>query len=94
MDEVLQSSGKGSLIIDYYRKNNILNDGIRTTLVDLIISYMITKQIPMSISLAKSMAEQIVAMFKTEIEVFILFHITTIFFIINYFGILYRTHIL
>lgn len=39
------------------------------------------------------MADQIVAMFKTEIEVFILFHITTTFFIINYFGILYRIHI-
>ncbi|KAF0707156.1 Uncharacterized protein FWK35_00032435 [Aphis craccivora] len=43
LDEVLQSSGKGSLIIDYYRKNNKLNNGITTTLVDFIISYMITK---------------------------------------------------
>ncbi|KAL4152699.1 hypothetical protein QTP88_000532 [Uroleucon formosanum] len=40
--EVLQSSGKSPLIIHYYKKHNKLNDGIRTTLVDLIISHMDT----------------------------------------------------
>ncbi|KAL4113873.1 hypothetical protein QTP88_017431 [Uroleucon formosanum] len=68
LDEVLQSSGKGPLIVDYYKKHNKLNDGIRTTLVDLIVSHMVTKHIPMPISLAKCMANQIVAMLKTEIE--------------------------
>lgn len=73
LDEILQSSRKESLTIDYYKKNNKLNDGIRITLVDLIRSHMVTKHIPMSFSLAKSLANQIVAMFKTEIEIFILF---------------------
>lgn len=39
LDKVLQSSGKGSLILDYYKNHNKLNDGIRTTLVDIILIY-------------------------------------------------------
>lgn len=50
LDEILQSSRKESLTIDYYKKNNKLNDGIRITLVDLIRSHMVTKHIPMSFS--------------------------------------------
>ncbi|KAL5239094.1 hypothetical protein ACI65C_006504 [Semiaphis heraclei] len=37
VDVILNSSTQGSLILDYYRQNNKLNDGIRSTLVDILI---------------------------------------------------------
>lgn len=69
LDEILNQSEQGSLILNYYEKHNKLNDGIRTTLVDLLIGYILTKKIQMSVGLAESMANEIVAMFKTETKV-------------------------
>jgi len=69
VDEILNSSPQGHLIIDYYRKNNKLNDGIRTTLVDIVIGYIISNNIQMSVSVAESLSNQIVAMFSSEIKV-------------------------
>lgn len=69
VDEVLTSSTQGSLILDYFKTHNKLNDGIRATLVDILIAQVLSQQIPMSVSLAESLANQIVAMFKTEVKV-------------------------
>ncbi|XP_029346099.1 uncharacterized protein LOC115034203 [Acyrthosiphon pisum] len=68
VDEVLALSTQGSLILDYFKTHNKLNDGIRATLVDILIAQVLSQQIPMSVSLAESLANQIVAMFKTEVK--------------------------
>lgn len=67
--EILSSSSQGHLILEFYRKNNKLNDGIRTTLVDIIISYIISMKIPMSVNISESMADQIVTLFPSEVKV-------------------------
>lgn len=68
VDVILNSSTQGSLILDYYRQNNKLNDGIRSTLVDILIGQVLSQRIPMSVSLAESIADQIVAIFNSEIK--------------------------
>lgn len=67
--EILNSCTRGNLIVDYYKKKNRLNDGIRTTLVELLISHMITNNIPMSVNISESIADQIVTMFSSEVKV-------------------------
>lgn len=65
---ILANSTRGKLLIDYYNIHKELNDTIRGNLVDLIIHDIISNDVPMSISLAESVAEQIVAMFPSEIK--------------------------
>ncbi|KAL5236318.1 hypothetical protein ACI65C_003728 [Semiaphis heraclei] len=48
VDEVLTMSTQGSLILDYFKTHNKLNDGIRATLVDILIGQVLSQQIPMS----------------------------------------------
>lgn len=67
--DILKSSPQGHLILEYYKKYNKLNDGIRTTLVDIVIGYIISNNIPMSVNVAESLSNQIVAMFSSEIKV-------------------------
>lgn len=67
--EILNSSPQGHLILEYYRKNNKFNDGIRTALVDMVIGYIISNNIPMSVNVAESLSNQIVAMFSSAIKV-------------------------
>jgi len=69
VDEVLTMSTQGSLILDYFKTHNKLNDSLRATLVDILIGQVLSQQIPMSVSMAESLADQIVAMFKTEVKV-------------------------
>lgn len=65
---ILANSTRGKLLIDYYNIHKELNDTIRGNLVDLIIHDIISNDVPMSISLAESVAEQIVTMFPSEIK--------------------------
>jgi len=69
LQEVLNSTTTGKMILDYYKNNNKFNNSIRTLLVDVIISYIITKQIPMSVNLASSIGSDIVKMFQSEVKV-------------------------
>jgi len=69
LQEVLNSTTTGKMILDYYKNNKKLNNNIRTLLVDAIISYIITKQIPMSVNLASSIGSDIVKIFQTEVKV-------------------------
>jgi len=69
VDEVLNSTTQGALILNYYEKYNKLNDGIRSTLVDILIGRVLSEKISMSVSLAESIANQIVTMFKSEVKV-------------------------
>lgn len=71
VEEVLNSTTQGALILNYYVKNNKLNDGIRSTLVDILIGHVISQKLPMSVILAESIADQIVVMFKSEVKVII-----------------------
>ncbi|KAF0754168.1 Uncharacterized protein FWK35_00019550 [Aphis craccivora] len=68
LQEVLNSTTTGKMILDYYKINNKFNNSIRTLLVDVIISYIITKQIPMSVNLASSIGSDIVKMFQSEVK--------------------------
>jgi len=65
---ILANSSKGKLLIDYYNTNMELNVTIRGNLVDLIIHDIISNNIPMSISLAECVAEEIANMFPSEIK--------------------------
>ncbi|CAI6354025.1 unnamed protein product [Macrosiphum euphorbiae] len=68
LGEILNASLTGKMIIDYFKVNSRLNNNIRVLLVDSIISFVITKKIPMSINLADSIATYIVAMFPSEVK--------------------------
>lgn len=67
--DVLNLSNTGIMILQYYKSNQKLNDGIRVMLVDTIINWVITKKIHMSVCLAEQLANQVVAMFPTEVKV-------------------------
>lgn len=69
LGEVLKGSNTGTMIIEFFKTNNKLNDGIRSILVETIINYLITNKISMSVHLAEQLANNIVAMFPTEIKV-------------------------
>lgn len=61
LNDILNSSTTGTMIIDYYKANNNLNDNIRSLLVDNVINYVIRNNLPMSVSLADCIGNQIVA---------------------------------
>lgn len=65
---ILANSTRGKLLLDYYEIHKELNDTIRGNLVDLVVHDIISKNIPMSISLSESVAEQIAIMFPSEIK--------------------------
>lgn len=67
--EILNSSTHGNMIVNYFKSNNKLNDSKRTMLVDLIINYVITSKISMSVNVADSIASQIESLFPIEIKV-------------------------
>jgi len=69
LSNILTSSTTGSMIIDYYKINNKLNDNIRSLLVETVISYIITTKKQMSVNLADYIGNQIIAMFPSEVKV-------------------------
>jgi len=69
LQNVLTSSAQGSLILDYYNKNKILNESCRNILVEIIISDVIKRDGVMTLKLANCIAEAIVGSFPTEIKV-------------------------
>lgn len=70
-NELLNSTTQGPLILNYYEKNSKLNDGIRLTLVDILIGHELSQKIAMSVTIAESIADQVVVMFKSEVKVII-----------------------
>ncbi|XP_050063977.1 uncharacterized protein LOC126552899 [Aphis gossypii] len=68
LGEVLNSSNTGLMILQYYKSNQKLNDGIRSMLVDTVINWVITKKINMSVNLAEQLANQLVSIFPTEVK--------------------------
>jgi hypothetical protein len=66
---ILNASTTGGMILDYYKTNNRFNDNIRSLLVDIIISYIITKKMIMSVNLADFIDDKIISMFPSEVKV-------------------------
>lgn len=66
---VVKDSSNGKLVLDYFNVYKKLNDSIRCKLVDMIIHYIISSKMPMTIKLADSIADQIICMFSSEVKV-------------------------
>jgi len=71
LHSVLTSNPNGSLILDYYKKHNVLNESCRNMLVEIIISDIIKNGSAMTVGLANSIANAIVGTFHSEIKVII-----------------------
>lgn len=69
LGEILNETTTGTMIIDYYKEHNKLNSNIRSLLVETIISYVITKNMCMSVYLAETIANHIITMFPSEVKV-------------------------
>lgn len=65
----VKDSPNGKLVLDYFKIYKKLNDSIRCKLVDMIIHYIISSKMPMTIKLADSIADQIVCMLSSEVKV-------------------------
>lgn len=66
---VVKDSPNWKLVLDYFNIYKKMNDSIRCKLVDMIIHYIISSKMPMTIKLADSIADQIVCMFSSEVKV-------------------------
>lgn len=69
LDKILLNNVQGSLILDYYKTNSVLNESCRNLLVEIIINNLITNQTNMTIKLANCIADVIVTAFPSEIKV-------------------------
>lgn len=69
LQNVLTNNAQGSLILDYYNKNKVLNESCRNILVETIISDIIQRDGVMTLKLENCIAEAIVGSFSTEIKV-------------------------
>lgn len=69
LENILKNYTQGSLIVDYYKKHNILNESCRNLFVEIIINYIIKYNISMTINLANSIANEIIKVFPSEIKV-------------------------
>ncbi|KAL5237067.1 hypothetical protein ACI65C_004477 [Semiaphis heraclei] len=65
---VVKDSPNWKLVLDYFNIYKKMNDSIRCKLVDMIIHYIISSKMPMTIKLADSIADQIVCMFSSEVK--------------------------
>lgn len=72
LQKILTNNTKGSLILDYYKKHNIINESCRNILVEIIINDIINNDLPMNIKLANFIADAIVNVFPSEIKISIL----------------------
>lgn len=68
----MSKSGKGYLILAYYKKNNKLSDNLRKCLADVIIEYLIEYEIHASPKLMDHISGSIVKFFKSEVKVCVL----------------------
>lgn len=69
LDDILTNNTQGSLILNFYKSNNNLNEMCRNLLIDLIISSLLDEKRPMTTSFANHIADVIVGTFPTEIKV-------------------------
>jgi len=70
---MLLNNIQGTLIFDYFKNHNMLNESCRNLLIEIIISDLIKKNLTMTIKLANYFADAIVTVFPSEIKVNISF---------------------
>lgn len=69
LDKILLNNVQGSLMLDYYKTNSVLNLICRNLLVEIIINNFITNQTNVTIKLANYIADVIVTAFPSKIKV-------------------------
>jgi len=69
LHNVLTNSSHDVMIRNYYNSNKSLNESCRSLMIDLIISSLIEQSITKSVSLADTIAKNIVQTFTTELKV-------------------------
>lgn len=69
LDEFLTKTTQGTLITNYYKCHNSLNESHRNLLVDGIIANLLEKNRSIFVVLANNIADTIVGIFATEIKV-------------------------
>lgn len=67
IENVLNSSSHGRSILELYKKNSDLNDGMRTVIVELIINHMLQYDLAMNTPIAKKISENICSLFPSEL---------------------------
>ncbi|XP_050539657.1 uncharacterized protein LOC126904573 isoform X2 [Daktulosphaira vitifoliae] len=68
IEEILNSSGKGNLIMSFYKKNLKLSDELRKMLTEIITEYMIQHKIYGSPKIINNISDSIINMFKSEVK--------------------------
>ncbi|XP_050530892.1 uncharacterized protein LOC126899759 isoform X4 [Daktulosphaira vitifoliae] len=68
IEEILNSSGKGNLIMSFYKKNLKLSDELRKMLTEIITEYIIQHKIYGSPKIINNISDSIINMFKSEVK--------------------------
>lgn len=69
VQEILNSSGKGSMILPFYQKNLRLNEELRKMLSEIIIEYMVQNKVCASPKIIEHISDGIVNLFQSEVKV-------------------------
>lgn len=69
MEDLLTSSGKGNMILEFYSKNKKLNKQCRKTITDIVIEYLLQNKIHASPKLLEKIAVNNVVYFTIEVKV-------------------------
>ncbi|KAE9521514.1 hypothetical protein AGLY_018113 [Aphis glycines] len=68
IEDILNKSGKGSMVVEFYSKNSKLNEQCRKTVTDTVIEYLLRNKIHASPKLFEHIAINIDSYFKTEVK--------------------------
>ena len=69
VEDILNLSGKGSMILSFYQKNLRLNEELRKMLSEIIIEYMVQNKVYASPKIIEYISDGIVNIFKSEVKV-------------------------
>lgn len=72
VEEILQKSEKGNIVLSFYLKNKKLNDICRKHISDIVIEYLIHNKIHGNPTFLEKVANNIVDYFKSEVKVSII----------------------
>ncbi|KAL4091321.1 hypothetical protein QTP88_026024 [Uroleucon formosanum] len=68
VEEILNLSGKGSMILSFYQKNLRLNEELRKMLSEIIIEYMVQNKVYASPKIIEYISDGIVNIFQSEVK--------------------------
>ncbi|KAF0733212.1 Uncharacterized protein FWK35_00032757 [Aphis craccivora] len=69
VQEILNSSGKGSMILPFYQKNLRLNEELRKMLSEIIIEYRVQNKVCASPKIIEHISDGIVNLFQSEVKI-------------------------